>query len=132
MTWTSGYEEMLCLIVNSRGVFTDSGTVVEETCVLQVPSVQMRRSTERPQVYDAGSSVKFDPSAPDLYPAHEVLRKLELLYGKTWEHTLGDGRSSEVIAEDLHRRMIEDDFRRHKPELYHIPIARSYRGDGLA
>jgi UDP-N-acetylglucosamine 2-epimerase len=127
-----GYEEMLCLIVNSRGVFTDSGTVVEETCVLQVPSVQMRRSTERPQVYDAGSSVKFDPSAPDLYPAHEVLRKLESLYGKTWEHTLGDGRSSEVIAEDLHRRMIEDDFRRHKPELYHIPIARSYRGDGLA
>ena len=30
-----GYEEMLCLMVNSRGVITDSGTVVEETCVLQ-------------------------------------------------------------------------------------------------
>ena len=29
-----GYEEILCLMVNSRGVITDSGTVVEETCVL--------------------------------------------------------------------------------------------------
>jgi UDP-N-acetylglucosamine 2-epimerase len=28
-----GYEEMRCLMVNSRGVITDSGTVVEETCV---------------------------------------------------------------------------------------------------
>ena len=28
-----GYQEMLVLIVNSRGVITDSGTVVEETCV---------------------------------------------------------------------------------------------------
>ena len=57
-----GYDEMLCLMVNSRGVITDSGTVVEETCVLQVPSLQMRKSTERPQVYDVGSSVKFDPA----------------------------------------------------------------------
>jgi UDP-N-acetylglucosamine 2-epimerase (non-hydrolysing) len=127
-----GYEEILCLIVNSRGVFTDSGTVVEETCVLQVPSVQMRRSTERPQVYDAGSSVKFDPADAANYPAEDILRKLDSLYGKKWQHTLGDGRASERIAQDLRRRAVEDDFRRHKPELYHLPIARSYRGDSLA
>jgi hypothetical protein len=51
---------MRCLMVNSRGVITGSGTVVEETCVLGVPSLQMRKSTERPEVYDVGSSVKFD------------------------------------------------------------------------
>jgi len=67
-----GYEEILCLMVNSRGVITDSGTVVEEACVLQVPSLQMRKSTERPQVYDVGSSVKFDPAEPDKYPAEVV------------------------------------------------------------
>src|SRR2546425_7017368 len=77
-----GYEEILCLIVNSRGVITDSGTVVEEACVLQVPSLQMRKSTERPQVYDVGSSVKFDPAEPDRYPASVVFTKLEALYGK--------------------------------------------------
>jgi UDP-N-acetylglucosamine 2-epimerase len=126
-----GYEEILCLMVNSRGVITDSGTVVEETCVLEVPSLQMRKSTERPQVYDVGSSVKFDPAEAEKYPAGDMFRKLESLYGKKWPQTLGDGRSSERIAQDLHRRVVENDFGRHKPEHYHVPIARSYRGDGL-
>jgi UDP-N-acetylglucosamine 2-epimerase (non-hydrolysing) len=126
-----GYEEILCLMVNSRGVITDSGTVVEETCVLQVPSLQMRKSTERPQVYDVGSSVKFDPAEAANYPADKVFQKLESLYRKKWTHTLGDGRSSERIAEDLHRRIVDNDFARHKPEHYHVPIERSYRGDGL-
>jgi UDP-N-acetylglucosamine 2-epimerase len=127
-----GYEEILCLMVNSRGVITDSGTVVEETCVLQVPSLQMRKSTERPQVYDVGSSVKFDPAEPAKYPSEVVFRKLESLYGKSWPYNvLGDGKSSQRIAEDLHRRIIENDFARHRPEMYHVPIARSYREDGL-
>lgn len=126
-----GYEEMLCLTVNSRGVITDSGTVVEETCVLQVPSLQMRKSTERPQVYDVGSSVKFDPADAAKYPAQTVFAKLEALFGKTWSHTLGDGHSSARIAEDLHRRMVANDFFRHKPEHYHVPVERSFRGDGL-
>jgi UDP-N-acetylglucosamine 2-epimerase (non-hydrolysing) len=131
MTDPIGYEEMLCLMVNSRGVITDSGTVVEETCVLQVPSLQMRKSTERPQVYDVGSSVKFDPAEPASYPAARVFARLESLYGKKWPQTLGDGKASERIAEDLHRRIVENDFHRHRPENYHVPIARSYRGDGL-
>lgn len=126
-----GYEEMLCLLVNSRGAITDSGTVVEEACVLQIPSVQMRRATERPQVYDARSSVKFDPAEAGRYPAKDVFRKLESLRGTGWEHGLGDGRSSHRIAEDLHRRLNNDGFRRHRPEHYHVPIARSYRDDGI-
>jgi UDP-N-acetylglucosamine 2-epimerase (non-hydrolysing) len=126
-----GYDEMLCLMVNSRGVITDSGTVVEETCVLQVPSLQMRKSTERPQVYDVKSSVKFDPAEPARYPAADVFRKLDALRGTRWTHTLGDGQSSQRIADDLHRRVIERDFARHRPEHYHVPVARSFREDGL-
>jgi len=75
--------------------------------------------------------VKFDPAEAGLYPAEQVFTKLEGLFGKSWEHTLGDGRSSERIADDLHRRILENDFARHKPEHYHVPIQRSYRGDGL-
>jgi UDP-N-acetylglucosamine 2-epimerase (non-hydrolysing) len=127
-----GYDEMLCLMVNSRGVVTDSGTVVEETCVLQVPSLQMRKSTERPQVYDVRSSVKFDPAEAGRYPAATVFRKLEALWGTRWTHTLGDGQSSGRIADDLHRRVVEGDFARHRPEHYHVPIARSFRDDGLS
>jgi UDP-N-acetylglucosamine 2-epimerase len=126
-----GYDEILALIINSRGVLTDSGTVVEETCVLGVPSVQMRKSTERPQVYDARSSVKFDPAEAGRYPAADIFHKLESLRGGEWRHALGDGTSSARIFNDLLRRLAEKDFARHRPEQYHLPIARSYGGDGL-
>jgi len=127
-----GYDEMLVLMVNSRGVLTDSGTVVEETAVLQVPSMQIRKATERPQVYDCGSCVKFDPARPEDYPFDAVLYKLERLYGKRWEHNLGDGKASERVVADLTNRLrVDGGFRLHKPEDYHIPIARSYREDEL-
>jgi UDP-N-acetylglucosamine 2-epimerase len=127
-----GYDEMLVLMANAKGVITDSGTVVEETAVLGVPSVQMRKATERPQVYDARSSVKFDPAEPDAYPAADVFAKVEYLWGTTWEHNLGDGRASQRIVDDLARRAREDDFRGHRPEQYHLDISRSYSDDGLA
>lgn len=128
-----GYEEMLILTANARGVITDSGTVVEETCALHVPSIQMRRSTERPQVYDVGSSVKFDPTNAGDFPPELVFAKLESLFGRPWDASiLGDGKASQRIAEDLHRRLISGGLARHAPENYHIPTARSYRDDGLA
>jgi UDP-N-acetylglucosamine 2-epimerase (non-hydrolysing) len=127
-----GYQEFLLLLVNSRGALTDSGTVVEETCVLQVPAVQIRKSTERPQVYDAGACVKYDPAEPDSYPIDATIRKVESLYGKQWTQTLGDGRSSRRIADDLLKRLKDGNFRRHAPSDYHLDISRSYRGDGLS
>ena len=128
-----GYDEMLGLIVNARAVITDSGTVVEETAVLGVPSVQMRRATERPQVYDCRSSVKFDPGRPEAYPSEEVMRRLETIIGTTWEHGLGDGKASGRVVADLIRRLKEDAFRGHLPEDHHLVscVARSNRGDGL-
>jgi len=126
-----GYQEMLVLMVNSRGVITDSGTVVEETCVLQVPSLQIRKATERPQVYDAGSSVKYDPTQPNNYSAEKIYQKFENLYGKNWEHNLGDGKASERIVNDLLDRLRNNKFRMHKPKDYHLSIERSYREDGL-
>jgi len=126
-----GYTEMLILMANSRGVITDSGTVVEETCVLQIPSIQMRKATERPQVYDAGSSAKYDPDCAQRYPAEEVFDKFEGLYNKTWHHSLGDGKASQRLVDDLLWRLDNDGFRGHKPEHSHHWIERSYREDEL-
>jgi UDP-N-acetylglucosamine 2-epimerase (non-hydrolysing) len=126
-----GYNEMLVLMAYAKGVITDSGTVVEETAVLGVPSVQMRKATERPQVYDIRSSVKFDPAEPQEYPADEVFAKVNHLSKTSWSHNLGDGKASQRIVDDLVRRAREDDFRGHRPEQYHLNISRSYRDDGL-
>lgn len=128
-----GYTEMLLLMTNARGVITDSGTVVEETCVLQTPCIQMRKATERPQVYDVGSNVKFDPDLAEKYPADVVFQKLESLHGKTWPNPLGDGKASDRIADDLLARLDTDGgFRLHKPEDYHLWIERSFCEDGLS
>jgi UDP-N-acetylglucosamine 2-epimerase (non-hydrolysing) len=126
-----GYEEMLVLMAYGKGVITDSGTVVEETAVLGVPSVQMRKATERPQVYDCHSSVKFDPARAAEYPAEGIFRKVNYIAGTTWDHGLGDGKASQRIVDDLARRARENDFRGHLPEQYHLDTSRSYMEDGL-
>lgn len=126
-----GYKEMLLLMTNSHGVITDSGTLVEETAVLGIPSLQIRKATERPQVYDCKSSVKFDPTQPGNYPYHEVLHKLEKLWNTQWEHNLGDGHASKRIVSDIISRYLSDSFDGHKPNNYHLNINRSYRDDGI-
>ena len=126
-----GYNEMLTLMLNSRGVITDSGSVVEETAVLQIPAIQMRKSTERPQVYDCGSAVKFDPAEPSKYPFDVVYQKLENLHGKVWNHNLGDGKASQRVVDDLFWRLRNGQLKGHLPENYHVDIRRSYVEDGL-
>ncbi len=126
-----GYHEFLVLMTRSAGVITDSGTVVEETAVLGVPSVQMRHATERPQTYDARTSVKFDPTKPRSYPAKTVFDKLEYLSGQRWKHGLGDGKSSERIYRDMVRRLISGRISNHRPMDYHLNVKRSYIGDGI-
>ena len=126
-----GYHEFLALMVNSSGVITDSGTVVEETAVLGIPSLQMRKATERPQTYDVGSSVKFDPSNPEKYPPDLIFKKLGLLNNSKWEHQLGDGKASERIYLDLVNRLLNDQVRSHKREDYHLNTDRSYREDNI-
>lgn len=123
-----GYRDMLALMAGAKAVITDSGTVVEETAVLGVPSVQMRKATERPQTYDCRSSVKFDPTSDSI---SEVIPKLQKIIGTTWVHNLGDGQASARLVSDLIQRVKSDSFGTHTPDQYHLPIERSYRGDGL-
>ena len=124
-----GYKDMLALMAAARAVVTDSGTVVEETAVIGVPSIQMRKATERPQTYDCRSSVKFDPLID--VPA-DVISKLKSIENTKWAHNLGDGKASKRLVEDLLKRLSDSTgFGTHKPEDYHVPVERSYQSDGL-
>ncbi len=126
-----GYTELMEILVRSEAVLTDSGTIVEEAAVLGIPSIQMRTSTERPQVYDCGGSVKFDPhadgSGSDLSRVIEaaVVRKQ-----KGFEHGLGDGRASQRISDDLIERFESQNWSGHQPKDGFRPISRNF-GYGL-
>lgn len=131
MTDPVGYEEILILLTHSLAVFTDSGTLNEEASVLNVPCVNIRKSTERPQVYDVLGAVKFDPDQPQKYTPEIIYKKLNKITGTKWKHTLGDGKASKRIADDLIMRLRTNKLRGHLPENNHLPIKRSFMEDGI-
>jgi UDP-N-acetylglucosamine 2-epimerase len=119
-----GYLELLELLTHSRGVLTDSGTVVEEACILGVPSIQMRKSTERPEVYISKASVKFDPLADQ--DISETLSSFHQIKASSWEHLFGDGKASYRIAEDLIACLKKEFFSGHDPMLRKEFSSRSF------
>ena len=120
-----GYLEFIYLLKKSQYCISDSGTVVEEACILNIPSIQMRYSTERPEVYEVGSSIKFDPTLED-HKFEEVHSKADSLKNTEWSHPFGDGISSNVIVEDLIDLSKNNKFHMHSKENYDFDISRSF------
>ena len=120
-----GYLEFMYLLKKSNYVATDSGTVVEEACILNVPSIQMRFSTERPEVYDVKSSVKFDPTVNYNNFSHVIDKVNNLKRG--WKNPFGDGNSSEIIVNDLIELSNSNTFKRHMPSDYSFDTSRSFK-----
>jgi len=52
-----GFFDFVGLERNARCVLTDSGTVQEECCIMGVPTVTVRDTTERPETVECGSNV---------------------------------------------------------------------------
>lgn len=126
-----GYEEILILMTNSKGVITDSGTLNEEACVLGVPCINMRKATERPQVYDTGGCIKFDSSLPDKYKPGDIYKKLAIVAKRQWRQPFGPKGASQQIAKDIAARLRSNNVRGHLPENNHLPIERSFIEDGI-
>jgi UDP-N-acetylglucosamine 2-epimerase (non-hydrolysing) len=125
-----GYTEFLSLLGECSYTLTDSGTVVEEACVLKVPSVQMRRSTERPEVYDVGASIRFDPAeAHSDADRTSVVQGVEALSGREWSQPFGDGTASRKIASDIIRRGCSNEFGTHSMDASIDRVKRAIHGN---
>ena len=121
-----GYLEFIYLMKQSDYVFSDSGTVVEEACILGKPSIQMRHSTERPEVYDVGSSVKFDPSL-EIEDFELYINKVNKLISKKWNQPFGDGNASENIVNDLVELSSTDTFNKHNRNDYPYDVSSAFK-----
>lgn len=60
-----GLFDFIHLERNALCVLSDSGTVQEECCIFQVPSVTLRDVTERPETVEAGSNI-LSGAEPDM------------------------------------------------------------------
>ena len=122
-----GYLEFMHLLGRSDYVLSDSGTVIEEACILGTASIQLRFSTERPEVYDVESSVKFDPS--EKHTDYEsFISKVESLKNTNWKQPFGDGTASDKIVQDLVNLSDTDSFKKHAPSDYPFDISNSLKG----
>jgi len=95
------YLSFLKLESNARLILTDSGGVQEEACILKVPCVTLRYSTERPETLDVGSNVLAgtEPS--------EIVSKTKYMLSKknSWSNPFGDGRAAERIVSVLNEEI---------------------------
>jgi UDP-N-acetylglucosamine 2-epimerase (non-hydrolysing) len=92
-----GFLEFLQLESQARLVLTDSGGVQEEACILNVPCVTIRDSTERPETVDVGANMVagFAPDAI-VRAAQQMLEEK-----RKWSNPFGDGKTGERILNIL-------------------------------
>jgi len=90
-----GFLEFLQLESHARLALTDSGGVQEETCILNVPCVTLRDSTERPETVDVGANIVagVDPAA--ILDATDRM----LAQSRSWKNPFGDGKAGDRIIE---------------------------------
>lgn len=94
-----GYLDFLSLMVDAQVVITDSGGIQEETTMLGVPCLTMRRNTERPITVEIGTNTLVGDSIERLETLVSAIVTGQYKRGSLPE--LWDGRTSERIVEAL-------------------------------
>lgn len=98
-----GYLDFLQLMQNARFLLTDSGGIQEETTVLGIPCLTLRKNTERPITVDIGTNVIVGMDTEKI-----VAESLKILSGHSKKGKippLWDGNAAYRIVEILERRL---------------------------
>lgn len=88
-----GFLEFLALEMNAACAITDSGTVQEEACILNVPCVTMRMSTERPETIELGSNIVAGTNPQKILSGVESMMQVE----PSWRHPYGENVSAKMV-----------------------------------
>ena len=91
-----GYVDFLGLMASASLVLTDSGGIQEETTVLRVPCLTLRKSTERPITLEMGSNRLVGTNSKDIIAAYRDIQRDEKTNYKI--PPLWDGKASERIT----------------------------------
>jgi UDP-N-acetylglucosamine 2-epimerase (non-hydrolysing) len=100
-----GFFECLALQKRASLIFTDSGTIQEESCILGTHCLTLRNSTERPQAMECGAGILAGTTEDSILASYHNIKNLPT----SWVQPFGDGNSSEKIYKDLERRVINQE-----------------------
>ena len=95
-----GFLEFIQLESNARLALTDSGGVQEEACILKVPCVTIRYSTERPETVDVGANIIAGVDPQSIVNAAEIM----LDRPRSWKNPFGDGKAGDRIVGILNQQ----------------------------
>ena len=80
---------------NAKLILTDSGGVQEEACILGVPCITLRDSTERPETIGVGANMLVGACPDGIVGCSEMMLARQ---GK-WANPFGDGKAANRIVE---------------------------------
>lgn len=94
-----GYLEMLALEKNAQAIFTDSGGLQEEACILKVPCITLRNSTERPETLEVKSNILvYNFNRNDEKKIEEIIN-----CKRNWKNPFGFGKSAKNILKIINQ-----------------------------
>lgn len=95
LTRPNGYLDFLRLERDADLILTDSGGVQEEACILGVPCVTLRTSTERPETVKIGANYLSGTEPGEIGDATEIMTKAT----RGWKNPFGDGKAGVRIVD---------------------------------
>ena len=113
------YFEFLQLEKDARLIFTDSGGVQEEACILHTPCVTLRDNTERPETIDVGANILSGTNPHKILESvkliletnnpHQTNQKNQInqtnqinqMNQNNWQNPFGDGKAAKRIIRIL-------------------------------
>lgn len=96
-----GFLEFLTLESHASLIMSDSGGVQEEACILKVPCVTLRTTTERPETIEVGANRLSGVNSEDIArSAREMILK-----PRVWKNPFGDGHAASKILRILNNKI---------------------------
>jgi len=84
------YFKFLNLLKNAKLIVSDSGGIQEEACILKVPLITIRNSTERPETIQIGCNILSKIKDKTIY--NDSIRILNK--NIKWKNPYGNGNAS--------------------------------------
>ena len=66
-----GFMDFIKLQQHTKCILTDSGTIQEEACILKIPCVVIRRTTERPETIECGATILAGVETNKIYESYK-------------------------------------------------------------
>ncbi|KMM38870.1 non-hydrolyzing UDP-N-acetylglucosamine 2-epimerase [Guptibacillus hwajinpoensis] len=90
-----GFFDFVHLEQNAACVITDSGTVQEECCLFRVPTVTIRKTTERPETIACGSNIVSGLNATN------IVRSVNVMIKQSTDWRFPEGYTDEDVSDKV-------------------------------